>query len=111
VKQAKPKHKISILSKFFLLLNIFAVSGLLMAYVSAYIPPASIPLLAFAGLIYPYILIVNIGFVLFWLFSKKRFALISIVVILLGWNQIGRLVRILPGSSEPPEDKLKIKVL
>ncbi len=102
MEPSKNKRKISFFTRIILILNLLAVFGIFLAYLSSYIPPASFSMLPFAGLAYPYILVLNLIFILFWLISKKRFALISIVAILLGWSQMGRLVRINSSSVENP---------
>ena len=95
----KPKRKISFLSGFFLSLNIFAVFLLLLAYGSVYINPNKLSIIAFAGLTYPVILAVNLFFILFWIFVRVKFALLSILFVLPGWNHIGRLVQFNDDSS------------
>jgi len=100
VEQSKQKRKVSFISRTIIFLNLLAVFALCLSYLSSYIPPSSFSMLPFTGLAYPYILLLNLVFIIFWLLSKKRFALISIVTILLGWNQMGRLVRINQSSSE-----------
>ncbi len=100
MEPSKPKRKISFFTRILIILNLFAVFGIFSAYLSSYIPPVSFSMLPFAGLAYPFILVVNLIFIVFWLLSKKRFALISIVAILLGWNQMGRLIRINTNGNE-----------
>lgn len=56
------------------------------AYISTYISPQSVSWLAFFGLLYPYILLVNIIFTIFWILKKKLFFLFSLIAILIGWN-------------------------
>ena len=49
---------------------------------------------AFLGLAYPYLLLLNVLFCIFWiLFLKKEFIL-SLVVILIGWNNLANHIRI-----------------
>jgi len=85
------------------------VIALLLSYLSFHISPGSFPVIAFAGLAYPYILLLNVVFILFWLFSKIKFALIPILVVFLGWNHIGRLIQFGNSSKgEPGEDAIKI---
>jgi endonuclease/exonuclease/phosphatase family metal-dependent hydrolase len=92
-----------------LFLNILAVLLLSASYLAYYTDPKTTTVFALAGLGYPYILLLNIIFALFWLFSRIRFAFISIVFILVGWNHITRVVQF--GSQELPEESDKIKIL
>jgi endonuclease/exonuclease/phosphatase (EEP) superfamily protein YafD len=87
-------------------LNLFFASFLLLAYLSTYISPAKVWVLAFTGLVYPYLLFINILFVLFWVIKWKREAFISIVIILLGWNH---LIDYVPFSLTPKSEKQEEK--
>ena len=65
----------------------FAIA-LLFSYLSAYINPGSLGVLALFGLFYPYLLIINVFFLIFWLISEWKYASISFFTILLGVNHI-----------------------
>ncbi len=69
-------------------MNLIAAVALLIAYSSVYISPAKFWIPAIVGLAYPYILFLNIVFILYWLFGTSRMALLSIVVILTGYNHM-----------------------
>lgn len=90
-----------------LVLNIVAVVGLLTSYLSVYIPPNKFWVAAFIGLSYPYILLVNIAFVIFWLFLKWKYSLISLLTILAGFQFIPRFYQF----SGRKSDATNIKVL
>ena len=53
---------------------------------------------SFLGLAYPYILLFNILFLLFWIWRKKKELMISILAILLGWNTLSAYISIHPGA-------------
>lgn len=53
---------------------------------------------SFLGLAYPYILLANLLFMLFWILMKKREFMISFLAILLGWNTLIRYVSMHPGA-------------
>lgn len=80
----------------FLLANIVLVFFILFSYISPYINPSKTYFFSFFGLAYPFLLILNIIFVLFWLFSKskKGYALISILAILLGYNNASSFINL-----------------
>jgi endonuclease/exonuclease/phosphatase family metal-dependent hydrolase len=79
---------LSVLKKILYFLNICAVAGLLMSYLSGYISPEKIWPIAFFGLAYPVFLIINALFVLFWLITWKRFIFVSLLAILIGFNNL-----------------------
>jgi len=53
---------------------------------------------SFLGLAYPYILLVNLAFLVFWIIMKKREFILSFLAILLGWNTLTRYIGLHPGS-------------
>lgn len=93
-----------------LILNCFAVAALLFSYAAAWISPIKVWIFAFFGIAYPVILIINLMFVVFWLFCWNKFIYISLLAILLG---IGKITAIVPLrlSSEKPGGKQSIRIL
>jgi len=53
---------------------------------------------SFIGLAYPYILLVNLIFMSFWILRRKKEFLISLVAILLGWHTLMDNISIHPGA-------------
>lgn len=64
------------------------------SYLANYINPAYIWPLAFLGLVYPILLMLNIVFVILWVFLRKWLAILSVVVIFAGIGYIGRFFQI-----------------
>ena len=104
------KTGLSIFTGILLLLNGIAVLLLIMAYASFHFSPSFIPYIAFAGLAYPFILMLNLLFILLWLLSRMRYAMISLIVVIAGWNHIGRLVQ-LGGKDQPNQTNKPIKIM
>lgn len=69
-------------------LNFIAIGVLLLSAYSAYINPNSIWLFSFAGLLFPVLVLVNLIFVLWWLFHRPFFSLLSIAALLLCYPQL-----------------------
>ncbi len=84
---SKPK-KPHVARIIFLTLNLIAVIALAATNLPAYIAPSLFPFLSLFGLVYPLLLFINLGFVVFWLVFRTRFALISLVIILAGFNNL-----------------------
>lgn len=82
-----PKRK-SATNWLLLLLNFAGIAALLMAYAAANFPPESTGYIALTGLAYPYILAVNLFFVLYWLIKKWKYALFSLVAMLAGSGRL-----------------------
>jgi endonuclease/exonuclease/phosphatase family metal-dependent hydrolase len=95
--------------------NILAGIALLIAYLSPFISPAHLWLIAFFGLAYPYLLLLNLLFMLFWIIRFRKEFLISMIAILLGWNYLNsyfpiRLKRTL-SEEDTSETANTIKIL
>ena len=75
-------------------ITILLIAGILFSYLSVWISPEKIWVLAFFGLIYPYLLFGNFLFLLFWIFKKKKLSILVLLVILLGWNNLNNYIRI-----------------
>lgn len=77
----------------FRLLNIW-VSGLTFAaYSASYVSPFSYWPLAFLGLLYPWLALINVFFILYWLPGKRRiWALLSLLTLLAGWGHLQGLI-------------------
>ncbi|MFH0756596.1 MAG: endonuclease/exonuclease/phosphatase family protein [Bacteroidota bacterium] len=90
--------------KLILILNLIGAAGLLFSYLAPFINPVKLVLPALFGLAYPYLLMVNLVFVCYWLIRLKKEILISLVVVLLGWNHLTNLLPINENNIEPPEE-------
>ena len=75
-----------------LVLNFFAVLALLCSYAAAYISPEKAWVLAFFGIAYPVILIINLLFVLLWLLLWDKFIYLSLLTLLLGAGKISGII-------------------
>lgn len=108
----KPGLLRRIFARTILLLNILAVLWLLLCQTASYVSPRTIKYLALFSLTSPFAIIVNILFVLYWLFTlhKKR-SLISLSVLVacfqlfnavIGWHYFGK------NDLQPGPRKLKV---
>ncbi|MBK7171827.1 MAG: endonuclease/exonuclease/phosphatase family protein [Bacteroidales bacterium] len=108
---AKPKIvKTSIPTKLMIFVNIVFAFLLICSYIAARVSPADFWPLAFAGLSYPFLLIINLFFVLFWIVFLKRYFLISLICILLGYNQFHSFIQF-RGASEKILEKDGLKIM
>jgi len=110
-KKATPKpekkNRLSRFNRLFLFLNLIFVVLLLSSYMNQFISPSSFWPLAFFGLAYPFILLVNFLFVFLWMFQWKREFLISLITIIIGWNNVGSYIQL--NLSETTSDKSTVK--
>ena len=96
-----------------LILNLVGVLAMLIAYLAPLVNPSKMVLPALFGLAYPYLLMLHLAFVCYWLIRLKKEVLISLAVILLGWNHLNNLVPLNFRASEIPvntsqDDYLKV---
>jgi endonuclease/exonuclease/phosphatase family metal-dependent hydrolase len=90
--------------------NLFIAVCLLLSYAAGFVSPGKIWILAFFGLAYPVFLLLNLFFTLFWLVIWKRYVLISLAVILIGWKSLQTVYPF--RFSEPAEsNREKIKLI
>jgi len=92
-------HKL--LKKIALGLNILAATALLISYLSALISPAITVIPSFFALAYPYILLLNIFFIILWGVRQKKEVFISVLAILIGLTHFNNNFRF--GRNEPTE--------
>ncbi|MCK5134598.1 MAG: endonuclease/exonuclease/phosphatase family protein [Bacteroidales bacterium] len=86
-----------------LIFNVLAGAGLLLAYLAPLVNPSRIILPALFGLAYPYLLMGNLVFLCYWMIRLKKEVLISLIVILLGWNHLNNLLPLNFKESKIPE--------
>lgn len=70
--------------------NLTLILLTLLSYFSPFISPEKLWLFSFFGLLYPWLLLGNFLFIIYWTVRKDRYFLFSFICILLGWhNMIG----------------------
>ncbi|MGQ8338075.1 endonuclease/exonuclease/phosphatase family protein [Sunxiuqinia sp. A32] len=84
----------------FIFLNLIPVVGILLSYLSVHVSPENSWVLSFLGLAYPYLLFANVVFVLIWLFSKVKYAFISIIAIGIGYSNLHHYFQLSGKSTE-----------
>ena len=94
-----------------LIFNILAIASLLFAYLSAYISPSDFSYFAVFGLLYPYMLIINLLFFTFWIYLKRKLWLLSAIAILIGWGFGADFFQINFNKKKFKTNQQKIKVL
>jgi len=76
-----------------LFLNLIAASALAIASLSVFLSPEKIWYAALFGMAFPYLLVLNLIFVILWIFIKPWFMLISLAIILVGYSHIGNYLQ------------------
>jgi endonuclease/exonuclease/phosphatase family metal-dependent hydrolase len=90
-----------LLYKILLVANAFFALTLLVSYLAVHINPDDFALPAFFGLAYPYLLLINIILVIIWTMLLRFEALISVIVIAIGFNHFSNYIQL----TKPAGDK------
>lgn len=90
-----------LLYKILLAVNVFFAFTLLMSYMAVHINPDNFALPAFFGLAYPYLLLINIILVVIWAMLLRFEALISVIVIAVGFTHFSNYIQL----TKPAGDK------
>jgi endonuclease/exonuclease/phosphatase family metal-dependent hydrolase len=82
------------------------ILALCIAYLSVYIPPDSYWIPSLFGLAYPFVLIANILFIIFWVVVKPRYLWFSFLFIVVGWGFVSRYVQLKGENIEKGDVKV-----
>ena len=93
-----------------MLLNHIVAIALLISYLAPYVSPENFWFIAFFGLAYPVLVILNLMFVIYWAIQLKKNAFYSLILLLSGWSQIKEYVQINP-TNAPDNSSTLIKVM
>ncbi|HSC54346.1 MAG TPA: endonuclease/exonuclease/phosphatase family protein [Phnomibacter sp.] len=77
--------------RFFIISNVVTALAFLLACLQPWLHPETFWLISFLSLTLPYLLLMLLGFLVFWFFFKIRYTLISIIALLIGWKQVNVL--------------------
>jgi len=92
-------------------INLLVVFVFLLACITPFAPTGTWWILGFTGLVAPYAIAILFFFAIFWLIVKPKLSLISIVVLSIGWQQIGVIAAVKPGpmlSDRKRENHIRI---
>lgn len=97
--------KLSLFNKLVLLVNLLSSGLLLLSCLTPYVSVDKVPILSFFSLLVPLLVMANAVFVIYWLFFRKRLALISGITLIIGFALLGTFIHIDSGdNTKNPED-------
>ena len=91
-----------------LVINVMAAALLICCAYSPLLPAEHMPLLSLAGLAFPFVLIFNALFFIFWLLVYPRYVLLSLITGVICFTQIRAYVPINFDRQRPPENSIKV---
>lgn len=82
------KRNLRLLRIILFVLNLIAAIGLAGAILATFIPPSIFPFFSVLALIYPILVLTNLAFIVLWIFLRSWRAVLSLVILLLGYSNI-----------------------
>ncbi len=82
--------KLSAIDKLLFVVNSLIAAVLLISFLSYYISPDFISLFSFLSLSVPFLIILNLVFIVYWMFKLRRQFLLSAIVLLIGFQYINK---------------------
>lgn len=74
--------------RFFIIANIVVASLLLLSCANAFLHPANWWIVALLGLLFPLLVLLTFGFLIFWILIGSRWALLSLLTLILSWPNL-----------------------
>ncbi|MEJ5055347.1 endonuclease/exonuclease/phosphatase family protein [Sphingobacterium sp. MYb382] len=105
------KKDLGFFSKTVFLGNIIAVILLLLSYSASFINPIVVWPIAFFGLGYLPILLINLGFVAYWGLRRFKYTLLSLIPILLGWSLLTKHFGFRKAVDEPKKTENSMRIM
>ncbi len=93
------KRGLSFISRIFLWINLFLCFALVISYFAPYVNPQKIWIIAFFGLAYPLLLLLNVIIMVYWLLRRRWQFALSLVTILAGWSTLNNNIGFRSASS------------
>ena len=82
--------------------------ALALSYLTPYVPPSQFIVLSVLGLMHPWLLLINVLMVIYWMIRKKWFAFIFLIVILVGWSHITGFLGLNMGKGGTDVNAVKV---
>jgi endonuclease/exonuclease/phosphatase family metal-dependent hydrolase len=107
----KKKQKTPFIDKVFLWINFSLCLALLVSYLAPITDPNTMWIIAFFGLAYPFLLLANLILVVYWLFRKSKWALLSVITILIGFNVLFNNIGFSFDNAKIDPNKANLRVM
>ena len=97
--------------RLFVFLNIMAAIFFLLACTNMFLRPGDWWYIAILGLLFPFMILVHLFFIIGWLLVRSRWALLSVVVLLIGYTNISALFGTTYAGDDTAKDSSSIRLL
>lgn len=85
--------KLNLFDKVVFFFNSIAAVLLLFAYILPYVEPKKFAFLSVLSLTVPFLILLNILFLVYWIFKVRKQVLVSLIVLLIGYSYLGSLYK------------------
>jgi endonuclease/exonuclease/phosphatase family metal-dependent hydrolase len=102
----KKKGKRYFFNRIAMFFNHIAAIGLLISYLAPHVSPENFWIIAFFGLAYPVLVMINILFIIYWSIQIKKRGFYSLIVILAGFSSLHRYVQFTFNNTPDRSKKL-----
>ncbi|MEO5787942.1 endonuclease/exonuclease/phosphatase family protein, partial [Gelidibacter sp.] len=100
--------KLNLFDKFVFFLNSLAAVTLLLAYILPYVEPKRFAFVSVLSLTMPFLIIVNLLFVIYWLLKVRKQLLLSLIVLLIGFKHLGSLYKFTSSNQDVDTDNIVV---
>lgn len=87
-KKKKAVRRLSVFNRLFLITNLTGITALVLSYLAMYISPEKFWFLQLFSLGYPYIILINLLFILYWALQWRSYFIFSFLAIAIGYKPI-----------------------
>ncbi len=96
--------------QFIIICNVIVSVCILLLYALPYLSPATSWIVNLFALLFPFLLILQLGFLVFWLMVKRKLAFIPVVTLVLSWNLIGSFFGFHPSekATQPTTETVRV---
>lgn len=101
--------KLSFIDKIIFFVNSLIATMLLLSYILPHVSPKNFALLSVLSLAVPLLIILNILFAIYWLVKVKKQIIVSVFVLLIGYNHVWSLYKF--SASKDIEDGQNISIM
>lgn len=99
---------LKLIDKIIYLINGLLAFMLLLSYCLPFVPPKTFPILSVLSLGVPFLIIINVIFLLYWLVKLKKQLSISLLVLVIGYVAFGSLYKFSSSEYVKSSDDLKV---
>ncbi len=106
--QEKHKRPLGSFNRFMLWLNYFAAMALFLSVLAKYISPKTFLPLAFFGISFPILFVLNLVFVMYWVMQMRWWALVSAIAVFISYNNLSDNLQYHLGEKAPDNNDTKV---